>query len=124
MLNVPAATPPGALDLTGDARPFDDETAEAIEIAVKYEGYIKRQLQQVESFKKLEERKIPAAFDYDRIVGFSKEVAEKLKGVRPASIGQASRISGVTPAAISLLMVVLERDRREGLTSSLQASAT
>lgn len=102
------------LDLMGEAGPEDHEIREAIEITVKYEGYIKRQLQQVNRFKRLEERHIPAGFDYDRVIGFSREVAEKLKRVRPASIGQASRISGVTPAAISLLLVVLERDRRQG----------
>lgn len=95
----------------------DEEAQQAIEIAVKYEGYIHRQLQQVERYKKLEDRAIPAAFDYDSIIGFSREVVEKLKRVRPASIGQASRISGVTPAAISILLVALERYRRGGSCS-------
>jgi tRNA uridine 5-carboxymethylaminomethyl modification enzyme len=100
----------GSLDLE---RSQDAEIIEEIEIQVKYSGYIKRQLQQIERFKKLETRVIPGAFSYDRIVGFSQEVREKLKRVRPASIGQASRISGVTPAAISLLMVALEKHRGE-----------
>jgi tRNA uridine 5-carboxymethylaminomethyl modification enzyme len=91
----------------------DGEIIECIEITVKYDGYIRRQLQQVARFKRLEERQIPAAFNYDRVTGFSREVLEKLKQVRPASIGQASRISGVTPAAVSLLLVALERDRRQ-----------
>ena len=65
-------------------------------------------------FKKQEARRIPESFDYDAVTGFSREVLEKLKKVRPASLGQASRISGVTPAAISLLLVALERDRRQG----------
>jgi len=97
------------LDCLGLERSQDNEIIEEIEIQVKYSGYIKRQLQQIGRFKKLETRAIPASFSYDRIVGFSKEVREKLKHVRPGSVGQASRISGVTPAAISLLLVALEK---------------
>ncbi len=102
-------------ELAGESYEFtqDKEISEAVEISVKYEGYIKRQIQQVAKFKKLEERRIPAVFQYDSIVGFSREVLEKLQRVRPSSIGQASRISGVTPAAISLLLVALERDRQQ-----------
>lgn len=91
----------------------DPEITEAIQLEVKYEGYIKRQLQQIQRSQKLEHRAIPTAFDYDGISGFSGEVREKLKRVRPASVGQASRISGVTPAAISLLLVAIERYRRQ-----------
>ncbi len=82
---------------------------------MKYSGYIKRQLQQVGRFKKLETKTIPTTFSYDRITGFSTEVREKLKRVRPSSIGQASRISGVTPAAISLLLVALEKHKSESV---------
>ncbi len=88
------------------------EVTEAVEIAVKYEGYIKRQEQVIQQFKKLEHRRVPDNFDYQGIKGFSNEVAEKLQKVRPSSIGQASRISGVTPAAISLLLVALERHKK------------
>jgi tRNA uridine 5-carboxymethylaminomethyl modification enzyme len=91
----------------------DIETTDEIELQIKYSGYIKRQLQQIDRFKKLEMRPIPMAFNYDGTPGFSREVREKLKMVRPASIGQASRISGVTPAAISLLLVALEKSRGE-----------
>jgi tRNA uridine 5-carboxymethylaminomethyl modification enzyme len=91
----------------------DIETADEIELQVKYSGYIKRQLQQIGRFKKLETKAIPIAFNYDGTSGFSREVREKLKEVRPASIGQASRISGVTPAAISLLLVALEKYKGE-----------
>ena len=91
---------------------IDVEVTEAVEIAVKYEGYIKRQEQVIEQFKKLEHRRVPDNFDYQGIKGFSNEVAEKLQKVRPSSIGQASRISGVTPAAISLLLVALERHKK------------
>ena len=90
---------------------------ESIEISIKYEGYIKRQLQNIEKFKKLEKKSIPENFAYDDISGFSKEVYEKLSKVRPASVGQASRISGITPAAISLLLVSLERQKRIQQTS-------
>ena len=91
----------------------DIETADEVELQVKYSGYIKRQLQQIGRFKKLETKPIPIAFDYVGTLGFSREVCEKLKKVRPASIGQASRISGVTPAAISLLLVALEKYKGE-----------
>jgi len=104
----------GLLEMTGETGPENGEVRDCVEITVKYEGYIRRQLQQVAGFKKLEERWIPTTFNYDGVTGFSREVLEKFKRVRPASIGQASRISGVTPAAISLLLVALERDRRLG----------
>jgi tRNA uridine 5-carboxymethylaminomethyl modification enzyme len=93
----------------------DIETADEIELQVKYSGYIKRQLQQIGRFKKLETKPIPVTFNYDGTAGFSREVREKLKKVRPASIGQASRISGVTPAAISLLLVALEKYKGESV---------
>lgn len=86
--------------------------AEQVEIQSKYEGYIQRQLQQVERFSKLEQKQIPADIDYDAITGLGSEVKQKLNQVRPVSLGQASRISGVTPAAISLLMVALEKRKR------------
>lgn len=86
---------------------------EAVQLEVKYEGYIKRQHQQIQRSQKFEHRLIPERFDYDEVSGFSTEVREKLKRVKPASIGQASRISGVTPAAISLLLVAVERHRRQ-----------
>ena len=97
----------------------DTETTYEIELQIKYSGYIKRQLQQIGRFKKLEMKPIPATFNYDATPGFSREVCEKLKKVRPASIGQASRISGVTPAAISLLLVALEKHRGESMQHSL-----
>ncbi len=86
--------------------------AEQVEIQSKYEGYIQRQLQQVERFSSLELKNIPDDMDYDGVTGLGSEVKQKLKQVRPISLGQASRISGVTPAAISLLMVSLEKRKR------------
>ncbi|MCW5797687.1 MAG: tRNA uridine-5-carboxymethylaminomethyl(34) synthesis enzyme MnmG [Nitrospira sp.] len=93
----------------------DAEIIEAVQLEVKYEGYIKRQQQQIQRSQKFEHRAIPGSFDYDGVPGFSTEVREKLKRVKPASVGQASRISGVTPAAISLLLVAIERHRRQPL---------
>jgi tRNA uridine 5-carboxymethylaminomethyl modification enzyme len=86
----------------------DPEIAEAIEIETKYEGYIKRQLEEVQRFRKIEEIRI-SEVRFGEVAGLSTEIREKLENVRPASIGQASRISGVTPAAISMLMVHLKR---------------
>ncbi len=91
----------------------DEDFMEALEVAVKYEGYILRQEQQVAKFKKLEDRRIPVDFNYNSVTGFSNEVLEKLNRVKPSSIGQASRISGITPAAISLLLVALDRNKRQ-----------
>ena len=84
-----------------------EAVTQQVEISIKYEGYIKRQLQQVEQFKKLETRKIPADIDYDAVPSLRIEAVQKLKQFRPLSIGQASRISGVSPADISVLLVYL-----------------
>ena len=91
----------------------DVEIADEVELQIKYDGYIKRQLHQIGKFKKFEQRYIPQAFNYDVVSGFSREVREKLKKVRPETIGQASRISGITPAAISLLLVAVEKHNRQ-----------
>ena len=88
------------------------DAAEQVEIRVKYEGYIQRQLQQVDRFATLEHKELPVDMDYDAVIGLGSEVKQKLKQVRPISLGQASRISGVTPAALSLLMIALEKKRR------------
>jgi tRNA uridine 5-carboxymethylaminomethyl modification enzyme len=85
------------------------EVYEQVEIQVKYDGYIKRQMEQIERFKKLEELNFPEDFDFSSVVGLSTEVREKLTKIKPYSLGQASRISGVTPAAISILMINLKK---------------
>ena len=91
------------------ARPaLDRMVARQVEIRLKYEGYIKRQLKQVEEFSRMEERPLPADLDYGRVTGLRLEAREKLKKIRPASFGQASRISGVSPADISVLMIYME----------------
>jgi len=79
-----------------------------VEIEIKYEGYIKKQLREIHRFKNLEMIKIPAGFDFSAIHGLSNELKEKLARIRPASLGQASRIEGITPAALSVLMVALK----------------
>lgn len=88
---------------------LSDEIIEQININLKYDGYIKRQKRQVEQFKKLETKKIPENIDYDEVKSLRIEAVQKLKEYRPVSIGQASRISGVSPADISVLLVYLEQ---------------
>ena len=98
-----------------DTAPFDPERPELdraikaqVEISLKYEGYIKRQLKQVEEFTRLEERQLPADIDYNQVTGLRLEAREKLEKIRPENFGQASRISGVSPADISVLMIYVE----------------
>ncbi|MGC5326499.1 tRNA uridine-5-carboxymethylaminomethyl(34) synthesis enzyme MnmG [Brevibacillus sp. SYSU BS000544] len=94
------------------------EVAEQVEIQIKYDGYIRKSLQQVERMQKVEEKRIPADIEYSRISGMSIESREKLNKIRPLNIGQASRISGVNPADISVLMVYLEQYNRVAASSS------
>lgn len=86
-----------------------EAVTQQVEISIKYEGYIKRQLQQVEQFKKLEKKKLSLNFDYSQVPNLRKEAIQKLNEYQPASIGQASRISGVSPADVSVLLVYLNR---------------
>ena len=86
-----------------------DDVIEQVEIELKYQGYIDRQQAEVEKLKSQQALEIPAAINFDDIRGLSNEVKQKLNTVRPQNIGQASRISGVTPAAVSLLLVHLKR---------------
>lgn len=90
------------------------EVREQVEIQIKYEGYIKKQQAQVERYRRMEEKKIPLDLNYSDVRGLSVEAKEKLETIRPASVGQASRIAGVTPADISVLMIYLEKRRRCG----------
>lgn len=87
------------------------EVAEQVEIQIKYEGYIEKSIQQVERMRKMENKKIPIDIDYDAITGLASEARQKLKQVRPLSVGQASRISGVNPADVSILLVYLEQGK-------------
>jgi tRNA uridine 5-carboxymethylaminomethyl modification enzyme len=90
----------------------DERVAERVEIRVKYEGYVARQTEEAARLRTLEAMALPPSLDYDGLAGLSREVKEKLGRVRPRSIGQASRIAGVTPAAVSILMVHLRKARR------------
>jgi tRNA uridine 5-carboxymethylaminomethyl modification enzyme len=90
---------------------LDDEIKEQVEIQLKYEGYISKSLQQVDRLKKMENKKIPENIDYDSVSGLATEARQKLKLVKPLSIAQASRISGVNPADVSILLVYLEQGK-------------
>ena len=88
------------------------EVKNEVEIQVKYEGYINLEQKQVEKFKKLETKKIPEDINYDDVKGLRIEAKQKLNKIKPLSVGQASRISGVSPADISVLLIYLETSRR------------
>ena len=92
--------------------PLPDDVIEQVEIEVKYEGYIERQMRQVEQYKKMEKKKIPADLDYNDISSLRLEARQKLIAYKPVSVGQASRISGVSPADISVLLIYLEHYHR------------
>ena len=102
-----------------DLRPFDPapqelaaDVVEQVEITVKYEGYIRRQMAEVEEFTRLESRLLPEELDYSSIDGLRLEAREKLAAIRPRSLGQAGRISGVSPADLAALMIFLEKEKR------------
>ena len=97
------------LDLKREELP--DSVKEEAEIQIKYEGYIKLQLEQIDEFKKLENKKLSPEIDYDKINGLCLEARQKLNKQKPLSIGQASRISGVSPADISVLMIYLSQNK-------------
>ncbi len=96
-------------ELDEDRPRLPDDVREQVNIEIKYEGYIKRQMQQVASFRKLEDKKLPEDFDYSEVNSLRREAVQKLNTVQPATIGQASRISGVSPADISVLLVHFTR---------------
>ena len=95
-----------------ERQPLSEDVIEQVNINIKYDGYIKRQLHQVEQFKKLESKKIPEDIVYESIHNLRKEAIQKLNAIRPVSIGQAKRISGVSPSDISVLLIYLEQLRR------------
>ena len=99
------------IDKERPSLPWD--VCQQVDINIKYDGYIRRQLKQVEQFKKLEEKKIPENIDYEQVGSLRIEARQKLEAFRPISIGQASRISGVSPADISVLLVYLEQYGRK-----------
>jgi tRNA uridine 5-carboxymethylaminomethyl modification enzyme len=95
--------------LDPERKPLSADVIEQVNINIKYDGYIKRQKKQVEQFKKIEKKKIPSDLDYDDVGSLRLEARQKLKSYRPVSVGQASRISGVSPADISVLLIYLEQ---------------
>jgi len=103
--------------LSSPDAPLPEIVKERVEIEVKYEGYIRRQLDQIRRLERMENRKIPAKFDYSGIGALSSEAREKLMEISPRTLGQAARISGVTPSDISVLLICLEKARRERPTS-------
>ena len=100
---------------------MSDEVIQQVEITVKYAGYIERQELEVKKFKTLEDKTIPDAFDFSTVPSLRLEARQKLTKIRPSTIGQAARISGVSPADISILMVCL---KRWGATNGQNASVT
>ena len=113
----------------GDLAPFDPDrpalpeaVTEQAELAVKYRGYIDRQLRQVEEMRRLESRPIPAGIDYGAIQGLRLEARQKLRDIMPLNLGQASRISGVSPADLTALMIYLERPERTGGSAAKEES--
>src|SRR5512135_2293796 len=100
--------------LSAPDEPLDKEAREQVEVLVKYEGYIRRQAAQVDRLGRYDGKLIPESFEYGGLPGLSREVKEKLARVCPRSVGQAGRIPGITPAAVAILLVALERRRRGG----------
>jgi tRNA uridine 5-carboxymethylaminomethyl modification enzyme len=109
LLRRPEITLADLLPLTSHQREMAPEVQQEVQLHIKYEGYISRQHEQVVRFKKMEEVLLPEDIDYSQFDGLSNEVVEKLNSIRPRSLGQASRISGITPAAISVLQVHLKK---------------
>lgn len=96
-------------EIDSERKPLNKDIIEQVNINIKYDGYIKRQIKQVEQFKKIENKKIPADINYDDVSSLRLEARAKLKALKPVSVGQASRISGVSPADISVLLIYLEQ---------------
>jgi tRNA uridine 5-carboxymethylaminomethyl modification enzyme len=94
--------------LAGGCENIGKRVVKQVEIGIKYEGYIERQYKEIEKFRNLEKMKIPEGFDFSKVHGLSNELKGKLSSVRPASLGQASRIDGMTPAAVSVLMIAMK----------------
>jgi tRNA uridine 5-carboxymethylaminomethyl modification enzyme len=109
ILKRPGVDFSGLIQFDAELSDFDREVRDQVQTQIKYEGYLKRQQEQIERFKRLEKLRIPEDMDFQSIIGLSTEVKEKLSTLRPISIGQASRISGITPAAISILIVNLKK---------------
>ena len=98
-------------ELDKERSELPEDVKEQVNINIKYSGYIERQKKQVENFKKIESKKIPEDLDYDNVISLRIEARQKLQKYRPINIGQASRISGVSPADISVLLIYMEQNK-------------
>ncbi len=113
LIRRPEITYRNISQLDNDRVELSEEVINYVETAIKYEGYIQKQLKQIEQFKKLEDRRIPEDIEYEKISGLRIEARQKLSKIKPNSIGQASRISGVSPADINVLLIYLEQIKRK-----------
>ena len=112
------------LEFLGEEKSLSLEVAEQVEIQIKYEGYIVKQQQQIEKFKKMESKLLPEDFPYLELEGISREASEKLAKIKPRSVGQAGRISGVSPADLAVLLVYLEQNRRGAVMDKFFTTAS
>jgi len=124
LLKMPEIKYKDLLKVDWEAKEVSKEVYEQVELELKYEGYIRRQKKEIEKFKKLETMRIPQGFKYDNLKGFKREALEKLKRVNPISVGQASRISGVSPGDIAVLMVHLKQHLRKRSKIELSTDGT
>jgi tRNA uridine 5-carboxymethylaminomethyl modification enzyme len=109
LLRRPEVTISGMAHFLDDAPPYDNDCVASVEMDIKYQGYVEREKHTIARYKRMEERSLPDDLDYHSLAGISFEARERLAHIRPGSLGQAARISGVSPADISILMVHLER---------------
>ena len=100
-------------ELSPAVEPLSQRIKKQVEIEIKYEGYIARQINEIKKYKNMEKIKIPEILDYSIVPGLSNELVEKLSKIKPISLGQASRIDGITPAAISVIMIAISAQRRK-----------
>jgi len=114
LLKRPEVTWEMIAEVAPPSNPLDEETSRAVAVEIKYEGYIDRQKRQVERMKKMEKVLLPSDFDYEAVSGLLSESRQKLKKLRPRTLAQAGRVSGVTPADLHILWIALERSRRQG----------
>lgn len=112
IIKRPEITYDDTAEIDKDRKPLSSHQKTMMEVQIKYEGYIAKQLQQIEKFKRLENKKLDPAMDYSKVEGLRIEARQKLNAFKPLSVGQASRISGVSPADINVLLIYLERIRR------------
>jgi tRNA uridine 5-carboxymethylaminomethyl modification enzyme len=115
LMKRPEVTYEALAEIDKDRPPLSKHVITKLEVQIKYEGYIDKQLMQIKNFKKLEDKKLDTEFDYSGVSGLRIEAIQKLNQLKPVSVGQASRISGVSPADINVLLIHLEKKRRSGV---------